>query len=228
MYTWELLRVDLKCFDHKKKEKGNSMSWKMCELTLLWKFFYSILCCCYLGAQSCLTLWRPHGLSPIRLLCPWDFPGKNTGVGCHFLLQGILLTRDQTRVSYIGRLVLYHWATWEVSSIYMYQIITWYALNFHNIIYQLYFSKSANITECIHHFKKKKKAKKGFDSLAGASGSTCLSLLVYSVSWSLSPRYLFISGVGKLFSTKARWWLFQALQVIRSLSQLLSAVLTRK
>ena len=31
---------------------------------------------------------RPHG-PPIRLLWPWDFPGKNTGVGCHFLLQGI-------------------------------------------------------------------------------------------------------------------------------------------
>ena len=28
-----------------------------------------------------------------RLLCPWDFPGKNTGVGCHFLLQGIFLTQ---------------------------------------------------------------------------------------------------------------------------------------
>ena len=27
--------------------------------------------------------------SPTRLLCPWDFPGKNTGVGCHFLLQEI-------------------------------------------------------------------------------------------------------------------------------------------
>ena len=27
--------------------------------------------------------------NPARLLCPWDFPGKNTGVGCHFLLQGI-------------------------------------------------------------------------------------------------------------------------------------------
>ena len=26
---------------------------------------------------------------PLRLLCPWDFPGKNTGVGCYFLLQGI-------------------------------------------------------------------------------------------------------------------------------------------
>ena len=27
---------------------------------------------------------RPHGLQPTRLLCPWDFPGKSTGVGCHF------------------------------------------------------------------------------------------------------------------------------------------------
>ena len=30
---------------------------------------------------------RPHGLQPTRLLRPWDSPGKNTGVGCHFLLQ---------------------------------------------------------------------------------------------------------------------------------------------
>ena len=29
----------------------------------------------------------PHGLQPIRLLCPWDFPGKGTGVGCHCLLH---------------------------------------------------------------------------------------------------------------------------------------------
>ena len=28
-------------------------------------------------------------LEPVTLLCPWDSPGKNTGVGCHFLLQGI-------------------------------------------------------------------------------------------------------------------------------------------
>ena len=31
---------------------------------------------------------QPHGLQPTRLLCPWDFPGKNIQVGCHFLLQG--------------------------------------------------------------------------------------------------------------------------------------------
>ena len=30
---------------------------------------------------------RPHRRQPNRLLCPWDSPGKNTGVGCHFLLQ---------------------------------------------------------------------------------------------------------------------------------------------
>ena len=32
----------------------------------------------------------PHGLQPSRILCPWNFPGKSTGVGCHFLLQEIL------------------------------------------------------------------------------------------------------------------------------------------
>ena len=32
--------------------------------------------------------WRPHGLQPTRLIRPWDFPGKSTGVGCHCLFQG--------------------------------------------------------------------------------------------------------------------------------------------
>ena len=45
-------------------------------------------CVCVLVTQSCLTL-KPHGLQPTRLLCPWDFPGKNTAVSCHFLLQRI-------------------------------------------------------------------------------------------------------------------------------------------
>ena len=37
---------------------------------------------------------RPQGLQPSRLLCPWDSPGRNTGVGCHFLLQGIFWTQE--------------------------------------------------------------------------------------------------------------------------------------
>ena len=44
------------------------------------------MCMC-VSAQLCLTL-QPPGLYPTRLFCPWDFPGKNTAVGCHFLLQG--------------------------------------------------------------------------------------------------------------------------------------------
>ena len=38
------------------------------------------------------SLW-PHGLQPTRLLYPWDFPGKSTGVGCHFLLHRIFPTQ---------------------------------------------------------------------------------------------------------------------------------------
>ena len=47
-------------------------------------------------AQSCLTL-QPHRLQPARLLIPWDFPGKNTGVDWPFLLQGIFLTGTELR-----------------------------------------------------------------------------------------------------------------------------------
>ena len=46
-----------------------------------------MFCChCWLITESCLTL-GPHGLQPARLLCPWNSPGKNPGVGRHFLLQ---------------------------------------------------------------------------------------------------------------------------------------------
>ena len=46
-------------------------------------------------AQSCLTL-QPHGLQSARLLCPWESPGKNAGVSCHFLPQGVL-SKGSTR-----------------------------------------------------------------------------------------------------------------------------------
>ena len=46
-----------------------------------------------LVSQSYPTLCNAKGCSPLRLLCPWDFPGKNTGVDSHFLLQGIFPTQ---------------------------------------------------------------------------------------------------------------------------------------
>ena len=49
-------------------------------------------CCCSV-AKPRLTFLELHRLQPARLLCPWDFPGKNIGEGCHFLLQGIFPTQ---------------------------------------------------------------------------------------------------------------------------------------
>ena len=57
------------------------------------------------------SLW-PNGPQPARLPCLGNFPSKNTGAGCHFLLQG----PSQPRASWVsctGRQILYHCATWE-------------------------------------------------------------------------------------------------------------------
>ena len=51
---------------------------------------------------------QPLGLYPTRLLCPWNFPGKNTGVGCHFLLQGIFPTQGLNPGLLHCRQMLYH------------------------------------------------------------------------------------------------------------------------
>ena len=52
---------------------------------------------------------RPYGLGLAGLLCPWDSPDKNTGVGCHALLQGIFPTQGSN-----PHLHLLHW---QVSSL---------------------------------------------------------------------------------------------------------------
>ena len=68
-------------------------------------------------AQACPNSLQPHGLQPTRLLFTWNFPGKNTSVGCHFLLQGIFLTQG-SNLSLLHLLYqqagLYCWATWDV------------------------------------------------------------------------------------------------------------------
>ena len=51
-----------------------------------------------------LLLW-PYGLQSVRLLCPCDSAGKNSGVGCHSLLQGIFLTQRSNP----GLLRVLHW-----------------------------------------------------------------------------------------------------------------------
>ena len=83
-----------------KKDKGKLQNRR--------RFCSQLLSCAWIFASPWTVAWR--------LFCPWDVLGKNTGVGCHFLLLGIFLNKDWTRVSCtscLGRLILYHWATRE-------------------------------------------------------------------------------------------------------------------
>ena len=52
-------------------------------------------CCCCKVALGVSNSVRPHRWQPTRLLYPWDSPGKNTGVSCHFLLQSSPITSWQ-------------------------------------------------------------------------------------------------------------------------------------
>ena len=56
------------------------------------------------------SLWS-HGLQPTRLLCPWDFPGKGTGVGWHFLSRGSSRLRGRTQVFCTAGRFFTKWAT---------------------------------------------------------------------------------------------------------------------
>ena len=67
---------------------------------------------CCLVTRLCHSL-GVHGLQPTRLLCPWDLPSKNAGVGCCFLLQCNCPTQGSSPHLLFGRWILYHWATQE-------------------------------------------------------------------------------------------------------------------
>ena len=61
-----------------------------------------------------------------RLLCPWNFPGKNTRVGCHFLIQGTFPTQE----SYLHLSLLLHWQV-DSLPLHLFQYISIYSvLNF--------------------------------------------------------------------------------------------------
>ena len=75
------------------KQLNNNILFKESSLVLSSLYFvWFLLPCCCLDPNLCLALLRRHGLKLARLLCPWDFPGKNTGMGCHSLLRGIFPT----------------------------------------------------------------------------------------------------------------------------------------
>ena len=83
--------------------QARTLEWVAISFSSEWKWSRSVM------SDSS----QPHGVQPTRLLCPWDFPGKSTWVGCHCLLlpfptEGIFHNSGIKPVSCIGRLVLYH------------------------------------------------------------------------------------------------------------------------
>ena len=63
------------------------------------------MCVCVCSVAVMSDSVCPYGLWSSRILCPWDPPGKYTGVGCHFLFQGIFATQG----SHLCLLHLLHW-----------------------------------------------------------------------------------------------------------------------
>ena len=79
------------------------------------QFSYIYVYVCSVTSVVSNSLWS-YRLQPTRLLCPWEFQGKNTGVGCHTLLQGIFLTQG-SNWHFLPllhcRQILSHWAMGE-------------------------------------------------------------------------------------------------------------------
>ena len=116
--AWPLRKDDMQIcevfhiFFHNWKKKYTYQ----CRVSFV--FTSILLCMCMHKVTSVMSdsLW-PYGLYPTRLLCPWDSLGKNTGVGCPALLQGIFPIQGSNP----SLLCLLHWqagsfttgATWE-------------------------------------------------------------------------------------------------------------------
>ena len=90
-------------------------------------------CVCMLSCFSHIWLFVTPWTVAHQALCAWGSPGKNTGVGCHVLLQGISLSRDWTCISYV-------YLHWQVGSLPLVPPGKWTILQFIlQFILQLYF-----------------------------------------------------------------------------------------
>ena len=61
--------------------QARTLEWVAISFSNAWKWKVKV------KPLSHIRLLATHGLQPTRLLCPWDFPGESTGVGCHCLLR---------------------------------------------------------------------------------------------------------------------------------------------
>ena len=114
--------------------------------------FSSCCCCCCCCVASVVSdSVRPHRWQPTRLHHPWDSPGKNTGVGCHFLLQ-CMKVKSQSEVAQscptLGDPMDCSLPGSSVHGIFQARVLEWGAIAFstrfhmHALIYNIHFSFS--------------------------------------------------------------------------------------
>ena len=116
-----------------------TITW-LCEICICF-LGQPVLPLCYVSCSVVSDSLRLHGLQSTRLLCPWYFPGKNSGVGCPFLLQVVFPTQGSNPRFLHCRWILYQLShqgsprnPWKSSKISAYQdwggtqwgIISWF------------------------------------------------------------------------------------------------------
>ena len=148
---------------------------------------------------------RPHGLQPTRLLCPWDFPRKSTGVGCYplsllpiylqsqYLVQFLVVVNTQ-EILWINDLIRLLLGKVNIISLALYTMIfpsnSWLCWPFFNPQYSLYFTLYIFVSQSVYQRVKTGydngiKESKEFPILWGAS----LWLRVHINDCSIKQRY---------------------------------------
>ena len=130
------------------------------------KFHICIIVCVLSHIWLFTTPWT---VEPARLLCPCDCPGKDTEVGCCFLLQGDLPNSGMehiSRVSCIGRQILYHCTIWNAQFFLRESIIIFRKFKIRKKVFCIFLY--------IYHFQ--------FSAL------TCIVTNIHLVTFSLCPK----------------------------------------
>ena len=94
-------------------------------------------CVCVFSCSVLSDSWQPYGLQPTRLLCLWDIPGKNTGVGCPFLFQEIFPAQG-------SNLCLLSPLFWQVGSLPLSHLGSQVGLDAHKQTFNILLSKSVS------------------------------------------------------------------------------------
>ena len=116
---------------HLQRKDIHQLNWRSSLPTTYWAFLEFIIILLLFSHQATSDSSQPHGLQPTRLLCPWDLPGKCTGVGCHCLLRLSILAHPK-------------WPVWLTFTKYCFYHVT--------LLLLISMGYLLNASHCVKHF----------------------------------------------------------------------------